>query len=218
MTAPESDSSAIFFSESVSPHLAADLVPPHDDRLEDLLQGQQEVMNLVLGGGDLQAVLERLVLVIEHAFAPALCSILLVERETGCLKQYAAPNLPSDLGLHTGTVLSDDLSSPTAAAALSGERIIVADFAAEPEWSKHGERAVTHRLRCCWVEPIPDCGEGLSGIATMYYPEPREPDAGDEHILWTLTSFIGFVINAAQKEAAFRAANERFRASCTSAW
>jgi diguanylate cyclase (GGDEF)-like protein len=212
MASSEADSGTIFFPEGESPRLADDLVPPHDDRLEDLLQGQQDVMNLVLGGADLQAVLDRLVLVIEHAFAPARCSLSLVERETGCLKHHAAPNLPADLTLRTGVILSDDLSSPTAAAALSGERIIVADFATEADWPQHAEAAVAHRLRCCWVEPIPDCGEGLSGIASLYYGESREPNAGDEHILWTLTSFIGFVINAAQKEAAFRAANERFAA------
>ena len=212
MTSPELDSSTIFFPESESPRLADNLVPPHDERLEDLLQGQQEVMSLVLGGGNLQTVLERLVLVIEHAFAPARCSIALIERETGCLKHYAAPNLPSDLMLRTGVILSDDLSSPTAAAALSGERIIVADFSAEADWPEHAGKAVAHRLPCCWVEPIPDCGDGLSGIASLYYRESREPNAGDEQILWTLTSFIGFVINAAQKETAFRIANERFAA------
>ena len=40
-------------------------------------------MSLVLGGADLQDVLDRLVLVIEHAFAPARCSISLVERDSG---------------------------------------------------------------------------------------------------------------------------------------
>jgi diguanylate cyclase (GGDEF)-like protein len=212
MTASPSDSNLILFPESEAPRLVGDPVPPHDERLEDILQGQQEVMSLVLGGANLQAVLGRLVLVIEHAFAPALCSISLVERDTGSLKYHAAPNLPSDLVLQPGVVLTEDLSSPTAAAALSGERIIVPDFSAEPDWSDHAGKAVAHRLRCCWVEPIPDCGDGLSGIASLYYRETREPDAGDEHILWTLTSFIGFVINAAQKEAAFRAANERFAA------
>ena len=69
---------------------------------------------------------------------------------------------------------------------------------------------LAHGYRSCWVEPIADCGEGLFGITTLYYPEPRVPDAGDERILWTLASFIGFVISAAQREAAVHAAKERF--------
>ena len=67
MTASESDSGTIFFPERCSaPRLADDLVPPHDERLEDLLQGQQDVMNLVLGGADLSGRAGRLVLVIEQ--------------------------------------------------------------------------------------------------------------------------------------------------------
>src|SRR5205085_4460593 len=95
---------------------------------------------------------------------------------------------------------------------VSGERIIVGDFAADRRWPEHADLALAHGLRSCWAEPVADCGEGLFAITTLYYPEAREPDAADERILWTLTSFIGFAISAAQREVAFRAANDRFAA------
>jgi diguanylate cyclase (GGDEF)-like protein len=184
----------------------------HDQRLEDLLQGQQEVMSLVLGHASLDEVLHRLVLVIERAFLPALCSIALVERESGRLKHQAAPNLSPQLLQAVGSDLTSDPCDPTSASALSGERIIVADMSRDRGWPEHAAAALAQGQRCCWAEPIPECGEGLYGIATLYYPQAREPDGSDEYILWTLASFIEFIVNAAQREAAFRAANERFAA------
>ena len=201
----------VMVAETSVPPLAADQSPAYDVRLEDLLQGQQEVMDLVLGNASLEDVLNRIVAVVEAAFAPAVCAISLFQRGDGALQHRIAPNLPADL-LAPGAVGNDYLFDPTATSVLSGERIVVGDFSVDKRWPEHATGVLANGLRSCWVEPIPDCGEGLFGITTLYYPEPREPDAGDERILWTLTSFIGFVISAAQREAQVRAANERFAA------
>jgi diguanylate cyclase (GGDEF)-like protein len=202
----------IAVSDHDAPRLTGDLIPSHDERLEDLLQGQQEVMSLVFGGSGLQDVLRRIISVTEGTFAPALCVISLVERGGNVVKYQVAPNLPSELIGTVGTVIGHHALDPTTTSVLSGERIIVSNLATDRRWPEHAEIAVAHGLQCCWVEPIQDCGEGLFGVATLYYPESREPDANDERVLWTLTSFIGFVINAAQREAALRAAKERFAA------
>jgi diguanylate cyclase (GGDEF)-like protein len=212
MTAYRSEYEMISVPERSAPSIASDARRSHEDRLEDLLQGQQGVMNLVLGGAALQDVLEDLVLISEQVFAPARCGISLFERDSGCVKFRAAGRLAVELLPPIGAVMAELPSSPAAAAAVSGERVIVFDLAGDTIASEYTRRAITAGLRSCWAEPFGDCGEGLSGAATLYYPEPREPDAGDEHILWTLTSFMAFVINAAQREVAFRAANDRFAA------
>ncbi|MFL4982682.1 MAG: EAL domain-containing protein [Xanthobacteraceae bacterium] len=205
-------SDALAVSERHAPRLAADIVPPHDVRFEDLLQGQQEVMNLVLGGASLDEILDRIVCVVETAFAPANVAISLFQRGGDSLKHQAASSLRAELLGSVGASSGEHASDPTASSATSGERIIIGDLSSDPQWPRHAELMLAHGLQSCWVEPIPDCGEGLCGVATLYYPEPREPSAADERILWTLTSFIAFVINAAQRDAAFRAANERFAA------
>ena len=60
--------------------------------------------------------------------------------------------------------------------------------------------------------PVPDCGADLSAIATLYYPEPRKLDAGEERVLSTLSSFVGFAVNALRRGEALCAASERFSA------
>jgi diguanylate cyclase (GGDEF)-like protein len=212
MTARDTLADILTVEQSKAPALAADVAQPYDVRLEDLLQGQQGILDLVLSGASLEEVVTRVVAVVEAAFAPATAAISLFQRGGRAIKLQAGPNLPAELLGTVGAFVDDYQLDPTATSALSGERIVVADFATDKSWPEHAELAMASGLRSCWVEPVPDCGEGLFGITTLYYPESREPDAGDERILWTLTSFIGFAISAAQREAAFRAANDRFAA------
>ena len=182
MTAFSSNLGLIAVPEGSAPLLADDPRPSYDVRLEDLLQGQQEVMNLVLGGAELQDVLHCLVLISEQVFAPAKCSISLVERDSGRVKHQAAGSIVTGLLTPLGALVADHLSHPDAAASLSGERIIIFDHEELP--SEHAGKAMESGLRCCWVEPFADCGEGLSGSASFYYPTAREPDASEEHVLW----------------------------------
>jgi PAS domain-containing protein len=205
-------SDSIVISDKHAPRLAADIVTPPDIRLEDLLQGQQDVMSLVLAGAGLDDVLHRIATMVEAAFAPANAVISLFQPGSLVLKHQAAPSLDPELRGGAGVGSAEKAAGPMASSALSGERIVISNLAREPNWRDHAELMRMHGLQSCWVEPVPDCGEGLFGIVTLYYPEPREPGAADERILRTLTSFIAFVINAAQREAAFRAANERFGA------
>jgi len=207
-----SSSDTIAILEKDAPPLASDLVPPGDARIDNLLQGQQEAMRLILAGAELHDILMHIVGVVESALAPALCVISLVERDGSGLRHQAGPNLPIEFLNTVGMTLSDDPRNPTAASALSGERIIVADFLSDPRWPEHAGKALAHGLHRCRVEPIVECGEGLSGLLTLYYPASRKPHAEDQRILLTLVSLIRFVISAAQSQAALHVGNERFAA------
>src|SRR5690349_20335088 len=97
MTARNILSPTVALPEAKAPELAGDGMPPHDARLEELLHGQQHVMNLVLKGGSLQEVLDRAVSVIETAFAPAIAAVSLFQRDGRALKRQAAPSLRVEL-------------------------------------------------------------------------------------------------------------------------
>ena len=57
--------------------------------------GQREVLEAVATGAPLADVLERIVLLIEGRAVGMRCSILLLDREKGCLRHGAAPHLPT---------------------------------------------------------------------------------------------------------------------------
>src|SRR5262245_11774834 len=100
MTARRTPADIVMVAETSVPPLAADQSPPYDVRLEDLLQGQQEVMDLVLGNASLEDVLNRIVAVVEAAFAPAVCAISLFQRGDGALEHRMERNLPAGLLAH----------------------------------------------------------------------------------------------------------------------
>jgi diguanylate cyclase (GGDEF)-like protein len=208
----DSSSDTITISEKDAPRLAGDLVPFHNERMDSLLRAQQEVMTLILSGAGLNDILKHIVLVVEDVLSPALCLISLVNRDGGEIRHRVGPNLPMEFVSTVGISLSNNPRDPTEATALTGERIIVADFSSDPQWAEHAEQALAHGLHCCWVEPIPDCGEGLFGLVSLYYPTSQELHAGDQHTLLTLTSLIRFAISAAQRQTALRVGNERFAA------
>ena len=212
MIVHQHDPEVVALELSDAPPLADDAVHPYGDRLSDLLQGQQEVMGRIFGSASLQDVLDQIVVVCERSFAPATCVLSLFHRGENAVTHQAALRLPSSLRKSVGTTTGNHLPNPTASSILSGERIIVADFRDDDRWAEHAELAVANGFRSCWVEPVLDCGEGLAGFVTLYYPEPREPNAGDAHVLWALKSFVAFVVHAARRESALRAERDRFSA------
>ena len=80
-----------------APPLADERSPSYDQRLESLLQAQQELMNLIVGGFGVRNILDCLVPVIEEIFAPAACGIALLKRQDGRFTHRAATRLPAEL-------------------------------------------------------------------------------------------------------------------------
>jgi len=198
-------------SETATPPLAPD-IPHHDNDFETLLRGQQEIIGLVLDGATLQEVLTRVGSVVERSLAPARCVISIMEGAERTLRYQTAPNLPLELLSIVGGVIDGLSLDPTSASAQTGERIIIRDLEADRQWPEHAQTSLAHGLRSCWAEPIPSCGEDLFGVATLYYPQAREPDVNDEQTLGVLTSLISFAIKATDRTAAFRTATDRFAA------
>src|SRR5829696_4043989 len=97
MTFRQDDAETIALALNDAPRLADGPVPTYDDRLQDLMQGQQEVMNRVFGSGSLQDVLGEIVLVCERVFAPAQCVLSLFYRGGISVTHQAASPLPSRL-------------------------------------------------------------------------------------------------------------------------
>jgi len=166
------------------------------ERLELLLQGQQDVLDVIRRDGDLSAVLARLAEILDSAFAPGRCRIVLHSSEDSRLLCEAAPHVPVDCRV----------TDHDAADAGTGE-LRVYKISAERDGEADTVPAIEHGFQLCWVQPIAECG--ISTCATIEIYAGREPDAADRRILRSAIPLVRFAVASAQQAAALRATSER---------
>ena len=132
------------------------------------------------------------------------CSLLLLDREHGCVRHGAAPSLPAEF-VHRidGSRIGPQAGSCGTAAYL-GERVIVEDIATHPAWVDYRDFALPHGLRACWSSPIFSSSHDVLGTFAMYYREPRGPDAADLELVEHATHLAAVAIQRDRAEAALR--------------
>jgi len=136
---------------------------------------EREVLERIAGGAPLAAVLEEIVRLVEEQAPGMCCSILLLDREQGCVRHGAAPNLPAEFSRALeGTPIGPEAGS-CGTAAYRGERVVVEDIAVHPYWAAYRHLALPHGLRACWSSPIFSTTREVLGTFAMYYREPRGP-------------------------------------------
>jgi diguanylate cyclase (GGDEF)-like protein len=176
--------------------------------LEELLFGQQDVIDLVLRGCRLDETLDALARVVSRAFAPARCSISLFDKKTGDLRHQVAPEL--DELVAAGGAAGGVPASPLACARDAGTRMVLEDFRLDARWPIFSGSMLAKGLRACWAEPTGPCGEGLTGVVALFKSEPCVPRAEEEAGLRALGSLVSFVVSATQRQQDIRADIERF--------
>ena len=90
-----------------------------------LLEGQNEVLELVASGAGLSEILDHIALVVEWILEPAFCTISLVEGEASRLRGAAAPSLPDQFHALVQTIEIREGAGPCANAARLGMPMIV---------------------------------------------------------------------------------------------
>jgi PAS domain S-box-containing protein len=136
---------------------------------------EREVLEWIAGGAPLLEVLEAIVRLVEQQAPGMCCSILLLDREQGCVRYGAAPSLPPEFSQAIdGAPIGPEAGSCGTAAYL-GQRVVVEDIAGHPYWARYKHLALPHGLRACWSTPIFSTRREVLGTFAMYYREPRGP-------------------------------------------
>src|SRR6185369_14299551 len=113
---------------------------------QDVMRGQQQILELIATGAPLQETLTALTLFVERLSNRTICSILLLDEDGKTLRHGAAPNLPAEYtnaidGVQIGPTIG---SCGTAA---YHKRIYVAsDIAKDPNWAEYKDLALPHGL------------------------------------------------------------------------
>jgi signal transduction histidine kinase/CheY-like chemotaxis protein len=176
----------------------------------EVLEQERHVLELIASGATLKEVLERLTLAIEAIVPEATCSVLLVDRDRGCLTQGAAPHLPADYWrMCEGLPIGDYGCCPSAV--LRNETTISEDLLIDPRWASARDVVAVLGLRSCWSVPIQDSQtREVIGTFAMYHAAPASPTADDLRVVDAAARLAGNAIERLRWAQRARDFEERF--------
>lgn len=169
-------------------------------RKEKLLYKQKQVMEMIATGAELKDVLNVLARNIETQCEEALCSILLLDSDTGTLRHGAAPSLSESYNKAIDGLTIGPKVCSCGTAAYFGKPIIVSDIASNPLWGDFRNLAISHGLLACWSRPIFSSRGQVLGTFAMYYRQPKSPDRLDRQLLKAAVHLAGIAIERQQAE------------------
>jgi PAS domain S-box-containing protein len=180
-------------------------------RAEELLAGQNRILEMIARGKPLTETLDTLTRFIEAQCPGMLCSILLLDEEGRHLQHGAAPSLPEaySRAIH-GLPIGPKVGS-CGTAAYRREPVIVTDTYADPLWADYRKLAMAYELRSCWSTPIFSEQRRVLGTFAMYYRTVRSPNGAEQTLIGIATHVAGIAIERKRTEAAQAESEERFR-------
>ena len=190
--------------------ISRDITPRRQET--DFRAGQQEVLEMIATGVSLDAVLTRLVLLVERHSNGMLCSVLLLDEDGVHLRQGAAPSLPASFNQAIEGAAIGPRAGSCGTAMYSGRTVISTDVLADPVWEDYRELAVAHNLRSCWSAPILSAQKRVLGSFAMYYSEPRGPRGEELRMVELAANIAGIAIDHQRTLEALRRSEERNRA------
>jgi two-component system sensor histidine kinase/response regulator len=182
-------------------------------RTENMLAGEQRILETIATGASLTEVLDLICRVTEQQSNDLLCSILLVDAEQKHLLHGAGPSLPAAyIEAIDGVQIGDNVGS-CGTAAHRGSQVIVADIASDRLWSDFATLALTYGLRACWSTPIYSTNRRLLGTFAVYYRSKRLPSPHELRLIDRVSHLTGIAIERRQAEQALQLAKEAAEAA-----
>lgn len=174
-----------------------------------LIEGQNQVLELIAQGKPLSTILGVLARLIEsQATQTTYCSFLLMDAEGKRLRHGAAPSLPHAYNqLIDGIEIGPEVGS-CGTAAYRIASVIVEDIRLDPLWANFRELALGYGLQACWSTPILACDGRVLATFAMYHPFPYTPVPHDRELLVKATYLARVAIERHQTEMALKRAND----------
>jgi len=184
-------------------------------RAENLLAGENLVLEMTAKGNSLESILEALCRVVEQTADGCLCSVILIDPTGSTIEQAIAPSLPSTYNNRFPGIAVDREGGPCTEAALRKKQVIVPDVVADTRWDTYGWRtdALAHGLKACWSTTILASNGLVLGTFAIYWREPRSPSEQEQKIIGQVTHLAAVAIERKRNEAALTRAFEEIAKS-----
>jgi PAS domain S-box-containing protein len=181
-------------------------------RRERLLEGENEVLRLIVERAPLSSILTQLVRVAEQqGSAGLLASILLMDDDGLHLRHGAAPSLPDTYSRAIDGIEIGPSVGSCGTAAYRREPVVVSDIANDPLWANFKDLAMQHGLRACWSTPVMSSRGQVLATFALYYRKPTRPGPDDRSVIQMLTRTCALAIEAKRAERTLAESEERFR-------
>ncbi len=177
----------------------------------DLLEGQNQVLELIAGGAPLRDVLDLLLRVIQAKCPGMLGSILLLDSDGVHVRHGASPDLPEAFTRAIDGAAIGPQAGSCGTAAFRREQVVVEDIATDPLWDNYRDFALKCGLRACWSTPIFDVEHRVLGTFAMYFRTPGRPDPRDLRLIEISTHIAAIAIAKHQRTEALHSSEERLR-------
>ncbi len=178
----------------------------------DFRAGQHAVLEMIARGASLDAVLTRVVRLVEQHSDGMLCSVVLLDEDGVHLRRGAAPSLPEAYNAAIEGAPIGPRAGSCGTAMYLGNQVIVTDVLVDPAWEDYRDLAVTHGFRACWSTPIVSSQKKVIGSFAMYYSQPRAPVPAELRTVDIAANISGIAIEHQQAQEALRRSEERNRA------
>lgn len=153
-------------------------------RIEDLMKGQSEILQLITQGKSLEYVLEKLTKWAEKQSEEGMIASVLCTDEGGqSLYHCAGSSLPDEyLQAINGLPIGPDIGS-CGTAAYTKKPVIVENIGESELWKNYKHLAKKHNLASCWSTPLINNNGTLRGTFALYYNVPKKPTEKDQQLI-----------------------------------
>jgi diguanylate cyclase (GGDEF)-like protein/PAS domain S-box-containing protein len=170
-------------------------------KLADLLRdGQAQILEMIAMSKPLEAVLDRLVRLIESQLSGVSGSILLLDEDQVHLRHGAAPSLPEVYTRALDGVRIGPNVGSCGTAVFRREPVVVADIATDPLWADYRALALPHGLRSCWSTPVLSKNGEALGVFALYSGSVRTPSQAELRLVDIATHIAGIAIERKRAE------------------
>ncbi|MCZ8548402.1 EAL domain-containing protein [Mesorhizobium qingshengii] len=159
-----------------------------------LRNGQAHILEMIAMSAPLEAVLDRLMRLVESQLTGIFGSVLLLDKDGRHLRHGAAPSLAKDYTNAIDGVAIGPKVGSCGTAVYRRESVIVADIVQDPLWEDYRELVSAFGYRSCWSTPILSHQGTVLGVFAMYSMTVREPAEAETRLIDFTTHIAGIAI------------------------
>ena len=179
------------------------------EQVNTLLEWQEAVLQGIVAGEQPQVLLDRLCQTAEELVPHALASIMLINREDGCLYVRSAPSAPPEAIKALAGLKPGPGGGSCGNVIWSGEKQIVTSTLEDPRWIDLRDLAVRFNLGACWSFPVKNREGAVIGTFALTSFETREPDDFQTTVLQVGADLAGVILALEAQHAQLRRLAER---------